>query len=224
MKIRPKFIQVNCEETKKLDLRQANVVKNLKPDIIILEYPNSNPTPSLVFNNYPPLEKPKDLVKKRTSEFSKEVLRVNPWVKADTIMWKNVANLWKADHQVMVFAVDAPNELTNEWFEVWLKMYPCAKKNWLWWVQIYLRERFMANNIFWILNNYKLKEKPKTLVFLQSFHWLHVKFLMKNPSKNKIWEYYFGQFEEVDQRDIKERVKKHNKIFAKYWDKVSDFR
>jgi len=221
--MKPKFIQFDCREMNKLDLRQANAVLEYKPDIIILEYPNNNKTPDLLFNKYDVLKKPKGMVRERVKEFSDEILKIHPWVKADTIMWRNVVGLWAKGHQVLVYAIDAPSELTSEWLEVWRYTYPCVKKNWPWWVQIYLRERMMANNVQWILRNYKEKENPTTLIFLQSFHWDHVKFLLKNPSKKEIWNYYFGKFSEVNKSDIAMKIKSLNKIFHKYWKKVSDF-
>ncbi len=81
----------------------------------------------------------------------------------------------------------------------------------------------MAKNIQWILDNYKEKKEPKVLVFLQSFHWDHVKFLLNNPSKNKIWNYYFGNFSEIDKQSIGNKIKNINKVFYKYWSKISDF-
>ena len=222
--MKPKFIQVNCIESVKLDLRQAKAVSRHKPDIIILEYPNDRLTPDWPFNKYAALKKPKAMVKDRIKEFPPEVLKIHPWVKADTIMWQNIANLWAADHQVLVYSVDAPRELTREWLDVWHNLYPSVLKNWVWWVQIYLREKHMAKNIELIFKNYKDKTNPLCLVFLQSFHWEHVQFLLKKPSKQAIWDYYFGKFAEIKKKDIGPRIKKLNKVFYKYWEKISDFK
>jgi hypothetical protein len=221
--MKPIYIQFNCKETDELDLRQAKAVLKHKPDIIILEYPNNNKTPDLAFNKYDALKKPRGMARERVKGFSDEVLKTHPWVKADTIMWKNITGLWAKNHQVLVYAVDAPSELTSEWLDVWRHMYPCVKRNWAWWVQIYLRERMMANNIQWILQNYKEKKKPTILIFLQSFHWGHVKFLLNNPSKNEIWNYYFDKFPEINKYNISMKIKNLNKIFYKYWKKISDF-
>ena len=211
--MKPRYIQFNCREEDKPDLRQAKAVLKYKPDIIILEYPNNNKTPDLPFNKYGALKKPKNMVKNRLKKFPDKVLKIHPWLKADTIMWKNIAGLWAKGHQILIYAVDGPNELTGEWLEVWRHAYPCVTKNWVWWVRIYLRERIMANNIQWILHNYKDKEDPITLVFLQSFHWNHIKFLLKNPSKKAIWNYYFGKFSEIKRSNIAVKIKKMNKVF-----------
>ena len=219
--MKPKYIQVDCKETNKLDLRQAEAVLKHKPDIIILEYPNNNQTPDLEFNRFGALEKPKKMVEERIKEFPGEVLKIHPWARADTVMWKNIANLWSSGHQVLVYAVDAPNELTREWLEVWSYTYPCVKKNWVWWVQIYLRERKMADNVRWILDHYEGKNNPTILVFLQNFHWDHVQFLLSGPTKDEIWDYYFGKFSSVNKDNIEEKIKSLNKVFYKYWKRFS---
>lgn len=92
---------------------------------------------------------------------------------------------------------------------MWDHMYPQATKNWVWWVHIYLRERLMA--------------KPMVMVYLESFHWKHVKFLLSEPSQQEVWEYYFGRFPEVDQASIADRIKALNPVFYKYWHEYSDF-
>lgn len=139
-------------------------------------------------------------------------------------MWRNIAALWKEDHQVYVYPTDGPSKLTAEWLEVWNHMYPCAKKNWLWWVQIYLRERFMANHISYVIRQHQNLEKPIILVYLQRFHWQHVKFLLTKPSKREIWDYYFGGFREIDRKSISRRIKDLNPVFYKYWSTMGDFR
>ncbi len=208
--MKPKFLQFNCIEGKKIDLRQANAVLRHKPDIIILEYPN---------NNYPL----KSIEKTPSYLLKKENIEIMPWIRSDIRMWKNVDELKKNGHNILVYKIDAPNDLTNSFFNVWRHMYPCALKNWLWWVQIYLREKYMTRNIKWILKNYKIKKNPTILIFLQSFHWDHVKFLLKKSSFEKTWKYYFGKFFEINPRNIAKKIRAENKIFYKYWKKVLDF-
>ncbi len=221
--MKPKYLQFDCIEEDGLDLSQANAVLKYKPDIIILEYPNNNKTPDWEFNKYPALKKPKALVKARTKEFPAAVLKIHPWAKADTIMWRNIAKLWSQGHQTLVYSVDAPNELTRQWLDVWRHLYPDVKRSWVWWVQIYLRERIMTKNINWLLKHYKEKKDPTILVFLQSEHWDHVRFQLKNPTQEQIWKYYFGKFPEVTKKDIAERIKVLNPVFYKYWKKISGF-
>ena len=219
--LKPRFIQIDCREINKLDLRQARAVLKYKPDIIILEYPNNKKTPDTIFNKYTPANKPL----KNLPKFSKETFVVNPWVKSDVVMWNNIAYLWtKEKRQALVYSVDAPSELVREWFYVWENMYPCALKNWLWWTIIYLRECYMAKNVRWILSRYQLKKRPTVLIFLQSFHWEHVKFLLRNPSAKQIWNYYFGKFDNLRPSIVAQTLKKQNKIFYKHWKIISDFR
>jgi hypothetical protein len=74
------------------------------------------------------------------------------------------------------------------------------------------------------LERHKNKEELIIAVFLQSFHWTHVKFLLSNPSKKQIWQYYFSKFREVKQENITQKIKEQNKIFYKYWNGISDFK
>ncbi len=223
-KISPHYIQVDCEESKELDLSQAKAVQAHHPDIIFLEYPiDYNPLYQQL-NEYSPPAKPPPLVKELLKPLPKRVLAIHPWAQADHYLWENVAELWRNNHQVLIYPVDAPSELTSEWLEVWNHMYPQAKKNWVWWVQIYLRERLMANNVQAILDRYDTKSDPTILVFLQSFHWQHAKFLLKNPPTHQIWQYYFGKFSnEISQDIIAEKIEALNPVFCKYWSQYSDF-
>jgi hypothetical protein len=234
MKIKPKYKQVNCNETDKLDLRQARAVLKFKPDMIILEYPNDTSTPGIELNNYSPFEKPKDLIEERLKPLSDQVLNKHPWAQSDLYMWQNIAKLWSEGKQVLVYQIDGPSELTSEWLEVWAHMYPCSTKNWVWWVQIYLRERLMANNMQRVLDEYKTKSNPRTLVFVQNeysykgqikgLHWGHVEYLLGKPSKEDIWQYYFGAFsKEVTRNTIAQKIKKLNPVFYSYWQRYSDF-
>lgn len=81
----------------------------------------------------------------------------------------------------------------------------------------------MANHAQSIVKKYKIKNNPKILIFLQRFHWEHVKFLLDNPSKKKIWKYYFGKFSEITHLTISKKIRKNNKLFYRYWKKYSNF-
>lgn len=216
------FIQVDCIEGKKLDPKQAKAVIKYKPDIILLEYSDEGKTPDTIFNKYTTENKPWRLLEEQIKRLKKHAV-ITPWIKSDILMWRNVSKLWRSGHEVKVYRIDAPRDLVGEWNEVWRNMYPSARKNWLWWVRIYLREKYMAKNIEWIFSKYKLKDDSTILVFLQSFHWEHVQFLLTNPLRDEIWKYYFGNFPEVSQTTIAEKIKSNNKVFYKYWKRVSDF-
>ena len=216
--------QYSCVEGDKADYRQANSVLKYRPDIIIYEMPEKNGKPDLIFNKYAPNKKPLKEVDKRI-EGMKEAAKTWPYAISEARTWENIRQLWQEGHDVLLFNVDAPRELRAEFYEVWNHMYPCAKKNWLWWVQIYLRERIMANHMEKILADLPDDKKLTMLMFLQSFHWDHVKFLLTKPNKEEIWDYYFGKFQkEVTVQNIEAKIKNNNKIFSKYWAKYSDFR
>lgn len=217
--LEPRFIQVNCREMNRVDLRQAKAVSKYQPDIIVLEYPSDKETPDTVFNKFLPVDKPLNKLPK----FSKKIFALNPWAKSDLAMWDNIAYLWKNNHQTLIYRADAPSDLVREWYLVWKNMYPCAMKNWLWWTRIYLRERYMVRNIRWVLSHYHSKQRPTVLIFLQSFHWRHVQFLLKNPSGKQIWNYYFGKFKGLRPSVVAQTLKKHNKVFYKHWGKMSGF-
>lgn len=217
------FHQFDCKEENRPDYRQARAVLKYRPDIIIFETPEKNGTPDSPFNKYGPGKKPQKKIEERLNSLEREAKRFG-YAKSDIRTLQNINQLWRTGHEVLLFNVDAPLELRGEWFDAWEGMYPCASKNWLWWVRIYLRERIMANHLKSILKKYK-KGKPLTiLIFLQVFHWRHVEFLLSDPSKSQIWNYYFGKFQKVERSAIGSRIKKVNKIFYKYWKKFSDFK
>jgi hypothetical protein len=221
----PKYIQVDCPETNEVSFAQAEAVTKYKPDIIILEYTNNNPTPDTPYNNYPSDNKPLDLIGKQKENLQK-ASKTDAWAASDIAMWNSIARLWQEGKNCLVYRCDAPHELTSEWHtSVWKNMWPCVLHNWVWWVQIYLREKYMATNVAWILCHYKEKENPTILVFLQSFHWRHTKFLLKNPTKEEEWDYYFGKrFPDITLQEVNGSIPKLNKVFYKYWNKVSRFK
>lgn len=220
------FHQINCAETRdgSLDLRQAKGIAKYKPDIVLLEYPTMGSHPGFELNEYGPLSKPAALVAKRTREFPPEVLKTDPWAAADVYMWREIAACWAAGHQIYVYPTDGPHELLSEWREVWEHMYPQATKNWVWWVQIYLRERLMANHILWVMDKHANLSKPVVNVYLQAFHWRHVRFLLSNPTPDEIWKYYFERFsDDITREQITGSIKKLNRVFYTYWQQFGDF-
>lgn len=222
---KPKFKQINCTESRGsgLDLRQAEAILTYRPDIVLLEYPCNSEPPDMPFNAFAPRDKPDAMVHERIKDFPAEVLEKDSWVAADSVMWRNIAQLWSEGHQVLTYPTDGPSELTSEWREVWDNMYPQATKNWVWWVQIYLRERLMAHHIRYVLDKHSDMQKPTVMVYLERFHWIHVKFLLSEPSRQDIWDYYFGRFREVDQTSIADRIGALNPVFYRYWQEYSDF-
>lgn len=215
--------EINAYKWSEPDYRQAECVLKFRPDIVIKESPMDK-TPDTIYNKFSCKDKPFNLVAEHRKYLIKNSKVVgNGDALSDVKLIDNIASLWKEGHDVLIYNVDAPNVFRKEFFEVWKYMYPSALKNWLWWVRIYIREKYMAKNIAWILEKHKDKEKVTIAIFLQNWHWRHVKFLMGNPTKNEIWKYYFARFKEVNQKNITEKIKKENKVFYKYWMKMSDF-
>jgi hypothetical protein len=222
----PVFHQINCAENRNgvLDLRQAEGIKKYQPDIVILEYPSNSEMPYFELNDFGALEKPKELVAQRLRPFSKELLKKDPWVAADIIMWQEIAKLWARGKQVFVYPTDGTFELISEWREVWNHMYPLSTQNWVWWVQIYLRERLMANNVNYVIRKHQDMQKPIVNIYLQNFHWQHVKFLLTHTKTDEIWQFYFGKFSsEVTKETITNEIQRLNPVFFKYWIEYSDF-
>jgi len=223
-KMKPKIVQFDIREENRKDYRQARAVLKYRPDIIIFENPEHNLSPESKFNKYSPQNKP-----------MKEFLAIQKYFKiaakegfgyalSDIKTWKNIMQLWREGHNVLIYDVDGPAELRQEFFHVWRHMYPCALKNWLWVAcRFYIREVIMAKHVCNILKKYKAKTNPTILICLQKIHWVHVKFLLSNPSKEKIWKYYFGRFKEISRKNITSKIKKENKVFYKYWKKYSGF-
>lgn len=204
------------------DYRQAQAVLKYRPDIIIFEYANEGKTPDTIYNKYPCSKKPLERIRVR-QKYLKRLAKNYPEALADIPIWSNIVKLWKQGRDIKLYNVDSPRELRAELYEVWKGMYPCAMNNWLWWVQVYLREKIMAKNIKWLLANQSDARRLKIAVFLQKFHWDHVKFLMTNPSKKRIWVYYFGKFKDISPSNINLKIKSINKVFYKYWQHYSDF-
>ncbi len=219
-----KLYQFSCIEGKKVDLRQADAVLRHRPDAIIFEAPSSGRTPSLVYNKYRPSNKPLAEVAKHKKKL-KQVSKKYPWVLSDISVYDNIVKLWKEGVDVKLYNVDASSELLRVGSRIdhdWNPKPHHRGTHFQWWVRIYLREKIMAENIQWVVSKNKKKDL-KVLIFLQSFHWRNVQFLMSNPTKKQIYEYYFGKFKDIEIETIGNKIKKENKILYKYWKKVSDF-
>lgn len=215
--------EINSIKWSEPDYRQAESVLKYKPDIIIFESAVSK-TPDTIYNKYSCDKKPLNLVQKYKNDLIKNSKKPgNGDALSDVKLFDNIMTLWGMGHNVLLYNVDGPNDLRREFFEVWKYMYPSALKNWLWWVRIYLREKYMAKNIKWILEKNKNKGNITIAIFLQRWHWLHVRFLLSNPTKSEIWSYYFARFKEVNEKNIAEKIKKQNKVFYQHWAKMSDF-
>lgn len=220
MKLHPKFIQQSCKEGNGIDLRQSKLVLKHKPDIIIFEMPQEKYDPNTIFNKYQPSNKPLKKVEVIIANL-KASARKYPYAKSDIAVWENTKALWAENHNVLVYNVDSPDELRRRYFEDMEEDYPAVRKDWLFWVYLYIRESYMARNVKWILENYQEKRNPTIAVFLESIHWKHVQFLLRSPSQKEIWKYYFKNFPGLEPGNIDDKIKERNKVLYKYWKKVN---
>lgn len=216
-----KFVQRNCKEGNVLDLRQSKAIQKYKPDIVFIEAPTNENSTGYIFNKYVPSKKPKgdlNVLKKDILSASK----ITPWVKSDLFLWKNIETLWSQGKNTLVYKIDGPRKLVHTHF-IPAEAGKINYKDWIWWVRIYLREKYMSQNISHVLNKRFLKNKIIVLVCVQSFHWNHVRFLMSKPKKSDIWKLYFGRFKKLTPQMIKNELRKQNLILYYYWLKKSDF-
>ena len=221
--MKPRFIQENCAEGNRVDLRQARVVARYRPDIILFEYPAKRGNPSRIFNRYSPDKKPLkevDRIKRGLMIAAQKF----PYALSDVSVWENILKLWHDGHNVLLFNIDGPDNLRCDYFKLARGLtYDEQRKNLIFGVHCYLRETAMANYIRRILSAYKEKQNPVIAVFLQSIHWHHVKFLLKNPSQKKIWNYYFGRFPKINPENIGEAIQKKSPVHYKYWKRTPYF-
>jgi len=214
-------IQVNCVEGKKADLRQAAAVKKYKPDIIFFEMPSVGGNPSSPFNRYSIKKKPFAEIEKIKKGLRKEAKKT-PYALSDVFVWENIESLWRMGHDILLFNIDAPEELRREGMlrrkSISLSR---AKQTWEFWVYIYVRETIMAHFMERVLKKRFGKKNIVAAVFLQSFHWQHVKFLLTHPSKGKIWRYYFGRFPKLTPATITKELKNRTPTLFQFWEKYS---
>ena len=221
--MKPRFIQENCIEGNKVDLRQARVVAHYRPDIILFEYPAERGNPSRIFNHYGPDKKPLKEVE-RIKRGLRVAVQKFPYALSDIPIWENIEKLWRDGRNVLLFNIDGPDDLRRDYFKLARGLtYDEQRKNLIFWVHCYMREIAMADHIRRILNDYKEKSNPVIAVFLQSIHWQHVKFLLKNPSQKKIWNYYFGRFPKINLQNIAAAIQKESSIHYKYWKRTPYF-
>ena len=227
MKPRPKFIQCSCIEGNRIDLRRARAVIKHRPDIIIFELPKGNRGAGPIFNRYSCSNKPIKEVNKIIKE-NRIAAKKFPYVASDIAVWKNIEKLWKQGINTQIYNVDSPAKIRREGFHLFKKPissgYPAVRRDWLFCVYLYLRESCMAKNIKTILDSYHTKKDPIVLIFLESIHWNHVKFLLTNPSKEKILTYYFRRFKNLRaDKNVENQIKARSSILNRYWKRIQKF-
>lgn len=142
MKFTPKFIQRDCVEGDKADLRQAEAVLKHRPDIIIFEMPQGgNRGPGTIFNRYScankPIEKVDEIIK-RLKIASKKY----PYAASDIAVWENIKKLWGEGVNTLIYNVDAPDRMRREFSLFTKRGYPAVRKERLFWAYLYLRDTY----------------------------------------------------------------------------------
>lgn len=217
---KPRLKLIHIDEPKhtaQTSLGKANAVLRYRPDIVLFEYPMRGKTPETVFNRYSPIKKPRrKLVGWKDSFRKKELLKIHPWLRGDIKVLESIEALWKEDHQVMLYSIDAPSELTQQmiWAGKDRDVWPC-------WVTNFTREQYMIRNLGYVEQKHQLEKNCKVLVLVADWHWENIKFLKTHPSEEKVWDRYFGQFKKLTPGNIEDRIKDKNKILFKYWRKTS---
>ncbi len=212
-----KFIQVNCVEGRGVDLRQANAVTKYRPKIILLEYPARDGHPGFSFNRFPADEKP--LREARSIQRGlRRTARKYPWVLSDVALWENIVAEWRRGNNLFVYKVDGPRDLVARGARG--TAFRGVPRHIAWWVRIYLRERYMLKNIRLVFKRHP--GSGRALVFLQSFHWNNVLFLLGSRSRDAAWRRYFGRFKGLTAAELERRVR-GDAVLWRHWKKVSQF-
>lgn len=211
-----KYVQSNSLETGVVDLRQAELIKKYKPDIVVFEIPYTH---KMSFNKYKTSNKPLDEYRKMIT-YLKRNSKKYPQSQADLKIWENIYNLWKEGKNTLVYNIDAPDEIRNYHFNKNQK-YNTVREKWHFWIYLFIREMNMAKHMRPILEKIKPDQKVTIAIFLELEHWKHVRFLLTNPSKQQIWDYYFKRFPELTPKNINNGIKNFDKMYYKYWKKVS---
>ncbi len=213
-----RFIQVDCLESSKLDLRQANAVLKYRPDIILFEAPNDGRHIGYSFNRYSPSKKPKtelEILKEGLLEAAKRT----PWVKSDLHTWENINTLWAGGRNTLVYRIDGPYGLVRAHF-LPSKAGVINYKDPIWWARILLRDMYMARHTKKILDGVTTEKQITVLACVQKFHWQHVKFLLENPTQEQVWQLYFGRFKTLTPEGITVLLKKNNMTLYRYWTRL----
>jgi hypothetical protein len=211
-----KYVQSNSSELGTIDLRQANLIKKYKPDIVLFEISH---TYKLPFNKFKATNKPAKEYEKLT-QYLRKNSKQYPQATADIAIWENIHKLWNEGKNTLVFNIDAPDEIRSHHQSFGLP-YNTARKQWNFWAYLFIRERYMVKHVAPILKKITKNQKVIVAVFIELEHWKHVLFQLSNPSKKAMWDYYFKRFPEITPKNIAKKIKEYDKTYYKYWKKVT---
>jgi hypothetical protein len=193
------------KHSQKVVSNQAKAILKFQPDAILFESPKQKNFSLSYFNQFSPEKKPKQRIEK-LKQYYKTASKKYPWLKSEYKIFGAIEKLWDNGKNVSLFEIDAPVELTS------VGEGTRGLLNIIW---NYLREKYMVENI----KKIKSKRKNKTvLIFCHNFHWKNIQFLLKNPSKNQIRNYFFTKNGiNKSLKEIESELKDKNKTLYKYW-------
>ena len=198
------------EHTPEGNIKKAEVIRETRPHAILFEWPTEVGFSLSEFNVFRPDEKPKKWLESVKEDYAKSSERY-PWLKTRHIMIEAIEELWKEGRQVYLFEIDGPGELTAA------AEADVLHRGWLNPAWNYLREVYMHHNINKIEG--RMEEGATGLVICHDMHWRNIQFLRGKPSKEQIWDHYFGSatLDEVEQSA------RANHVLSKHWTVRSHF-
>lgn len=161
-------------------IRKATAILKFKPKYIFFETPKDafNITQ---FNRYEPNNKPVSLIEAWKANLINNSKKY-PWLKTETLIVDAIVKLWKSNHQIYLYNIDAPISLTSIISKIMQKRDRFQFDVWN-----FLREWHMCQAIA------KIKLTGNGLIFCHDMHWKNIKWFLRNkPSKNKFYKHYFG--------------------------------
>ncbi len=215
-----KLIHVEEPEHKEeISNKKAEEISRIKPDAVLFEYPVPERYSLSEFNNFSPKEKPKQRIeawKRSYANYSEKY----PWLKSEYKIIEAIEQLWNEGKQAFLFEIDGPIELTS------IGKTKDSLKGLQIVVWNYIREKYMVENIRNIEKflDKKIGKESIALVFCHDTHWKNIQFLLENPSKNEVQEYYFSQRGIISIKEIESELKDKNGLLYKFWKLKTDFK
>ncbi|MBT4804712.1 hypothetical protein HON71_00920 [Candidatus Woesearchaeota archaeon] len=195
------------ESEHKFTIKKAEAILNHKPEIILFEMPEGS-IPD--FNKYEALEKPKQLILEWEASLKKSS-KMYPWLKSEILVVKAINQLWNSGHQVLIYEIDGPQELTSLAIREEITKKGIMNQVWN-----FLRELYMVEKI-----KKHIQDDKKILVFLHDFHWNNVQFLLTNPSSKRIFNYSFRRSGYDNPQQVRDLIE--NKMLLTFWDNKNPF-
>ncbi len=193
------------KHTLRVSIKKANEILKIKPDIILFEYPQDS-EPGTFYNRFLPSKKPMKRFEKLKQSLRKSA-RKYPWLIGDVKIFEAIEKLWCKNKQVLLFNMDGHSELTALCDRIVM-----SRNRLLFDVWNYLREQHMIKTIRKVRNEFP---RSKIVIICHNSHWRNIEFLLRNPSKKEINDYYFSRIDEYIKFDLKKY-----KILQKYWNKL----